>query len=78
MSYCAGAKLRAGIRAQADGAAVANMKNAGAIPLLVSNMPELGVSIETDNYITGRTNNPYDPVRSAGGSSGGEVLYHFI
>ncbi|GAB0093673.1 hypothetical protein DMENIID0001_088440 [Sergentomyia squamirostris] len=45
---------------------------AGAIPLLVSNTPEYCYSWETNNFITGRTLNPYDQRRIPGGSSGGE------
>jgi amidase len=36
-------------------------------------MPEFGAAIETDNLIYGRTSNPYDLDRFAGGSSGGEA-----
>lgn len=45
---------------------------AGAIPLCTTNVPELGFWVESDNPIYGRTNNPYDLKRTAGGSSGGE------
>ncbi len=48
------------------------MKAAGAIPLARSNMPEMGLRISTDNPLRGRTHNPFDPTRTAGGSSGGE------
>lgn len=48
------------------------MRAAGAIPLLVSNTPEFCTSWESNNYITGRTLNPHDSRRTAGGSSGGE------
>lgn len=48
-------------------------KKAGAIPLLVSNTPELCMFWESFNNVTGRTNNAYDSRRTAGGSSGGEV-----
>jgi fatty acid amide hydrolase 2 len=46
--------------------------DAGAIPLGVTNTSELTLSIESDNPLYGRTNNPYDLRRTAGGSSGGE------
>lgn len=46
--------------------------DAGAIPLGVTNISELTLWVETDNHVYGRTNNPYDPARSVGGSSGGE------
>jgi Asp-tRNA(Asn)/Glu-tRNA(Gln) amidotransferase A subunit family amidase len=48
------------------------LRGAGAIVLGKTNCPEFLGSYETDNYITGRTNNPWDPDRTAGGSSGGE------
>jgi amidase len=51
---------------------VNRMRKSGAILLGKTNMPELGRAIETDNLIYGRTNNPYDLTRFAGGSSGGE------
>ncbi|KAG8277895.1 hypothetical protein J6590_033428 [Homalodisca vitripennis] len=59
--------------AEKDGEAVAALKARGAIPLLVSNTPELCLSWETYNPVTGRTNNPYNPLRTSGGSSGGEA-----
>jgi Asp-tRNA(Asn)/Glu-tRNA(Gln) amidotransferase A subunit family amidase len=37
-----------------------------------TNCPEFLANWESDNYITGRTNNPWDLARTAGGSSGGE------
>jgi Asp-tRNA(Asn)/Glu-tRNA(Gln) amidotransferase A subunit family amidase len=37
-----------------------------------TNLPEFAYWIESDNLLTGRTNNPWDLDRSAGGSSGGE------
>ena len=36
-----------------------------------TNLPPWGGGIETDNEVFGRTSNPYDVARSAGGSSGG-------
>lgn len=46
--------------------------DAGAIPLGVTNISELTMWIESENRLYGRTNNPYDVTRTAGGSSGGE------
>ena len=54
-----------------DATVVARMRAAGAILLGKTNTPELTLSIETDNLIYGRTNNPYDVSRTPGGSSGG-------
>ena len=51
---------------------VARLRRAGGVALGLTNMPEFGVAIETDNLIYGRTNNPYDLDRFPGGSSGGE------
>src|SRR5689334_19342727 len=55
-----------------DSAIVARMKAAGAIPLARTNLPEMALRISTDNPLRGRTNNPWDLGRCAGGSSGGE------
>lgn len=54
-----------------DATVVARLRAAGAILLGKTNTPELTLSIETDNLIYGRTNNPYDPTLTPGGSSGG-------
>lgn len=55
-----------------DATAVARLKAAGAIILGLTNVPELGQAITSDNIVYGRTNNPYDLGRTPGGSSGGE------
>ena len=55
-----------------DAVMVARLRAAGAIPLGMTNMPELGIAFESDNLVYGRTNNPYDLSRTSGGSSGGE------
>lgn len=67
-----GSKFRIGHRAAADSAAAARMRAAGAIVLGKTNCPEFLSNYETDNYITGRTNNPWNLDYTAGGSSGGE------
>src|ERR1700720_1670 len=56
-----------------DSAVVARLRKAGAILLGKTNTPEFLTSYETDNFITGRTNNPWDVERTPGGSSGGEA-----
>ncbi len=67
-----GSKFRLGHRAAADATAVARMRAAGAIVVGKTNCPEFLLNYETDNYITGRTNNPWNVEYTPGGSSGGE------
>lgn len=64
---------RRGRTADEDATVVARLRRAGAIPLGVTNIPELGLWYETANLVYGRTVNPYDPRRTPGGSSGGEA-----
>ena len=68
----AGTRLRAGYIAATDAPLVSRLRTAGAVILGVTNTPELLMAWETDNLIYGRTNNPWDLTRTAGGSSGGE------
>src|SRR4051812_41024241 len=56
----------------ADATSVARLKKAGAILLAKTNLPEFSYWIESDNLLSGRTNNPWDFERTPGGSSGGE------
>lgn len=69
----AGSRSRLGHRAAADAAAVARLRSEGAVVLGRTNTPELLAAYETDNFLTGRTNNPWDLERTPGGSSGGEA-----
>lgn len=69
----AGTRLRAGHIAAANAPLVARLRAAGAVILGVTNTPELLMAWETDNLLYGRTNNPWDLTRTAGGSSGGEA-----
>lgn len=68
-----GTRLRAGYIANSDAPLVARLREAGAIVLGVTNTPELLMAWETDNLLYGPTNNPWDPARTPGGSSGGEA-----
>ncbi len=68
-----GSPLFAGHLPSADATVVTRMKAAGAIALMKTNVPEFSMWWETDNRLTGRTNNPWDLGRTPGGSSGGEA-----
>lgn len=67
-----GSKIFEGRIPEKDATAVARMKNAGAIPLMKTNIPEFSAYWETENLLTGRTLNPWNLDRTPGGSSGGE------
>ena len=55
-----------------DAPVVERWKAAGAIPIARTNLPELGLRLDTDNPLRGRTHNPWRHGTTAGGSSGGE------
>jgi amidase len=57
--------------ATADSVIVSKMREAGAVFVGKTNVPEFGVGSHTFNEVFGVTRNPYDTSRSAGGSSGG-------
>ena len=54
-----------------DSVLVERLRNAGAIPIGKTNVPEFGMGSHTYNKVYGTTFNPYDLTKSAGGSSGG-------
>ena len=68
-----GSRFRVGHKADRDATSVARLRAAGAIILGKTNTPEFLSNYETDNFITGRTNNPWNLERTPGGSSGGEA-----
>jgi fatty acid amide hydrolase 2 len=72
MPQTSGSLARSGVVAERSATAVQRLVGAGAIPLGVTNTSELTLWIESENPVWGRTNNAYDPRRTAGGSSGGE------
>uniref|UniRef100_A0AC35UBP9 Amidase domain-containing protein n=1 Tax=Rhabditophanes sp. KR3021 TaxID=114890 RepID=A0AC35UBP9_9BILA len=69
---CCGMDYRKGMVMEKDALVVSRMKEAGAIPLCVTNVPECAMWWESVNTVYGRTNNCYDSRRICGGSSGGE------
>ena len=64
---------RAGKIATEDGPLVRRLRDAGAILLGKTNVSQLLLYNAADNPLYGRTNNPWDPERTPGGSSGGEA-----
>jgi amidase len=54
-----------------DSLLVSRIKQAGAIVIGKTNVPEFGYGSQTYNDVFGPTRNPYDLTRTAGGSSGG-------
>ena len=60
--------------ATSDALFVQRMKKAGAIVIGKTNTPEFGLGSHTFNPVFGLTRNPWDPSKSAGGSSGGAAV----
>ncbi|KAM9128010.1 fatty-acid amide hydrolase 2 isoform 1-T1 [Pangshura tecta] len=72
MPNTSGLVSRRNLISTSDALVVSRLKQAGAIPLGVTNCSELCMWYESSNNVYGRTNNPYDLQRIVGGSSGGE------
>jgi Asp-tRNA(Asn)/Glu-tRNA(Gln) amidotransferase A subunit family amidase len=68
-----GSRTRLGQKGTGDAVLVRRLKTAGAIVLGTTNVPEMLMNYFTDNAIYGRTNSPFDPEVTPGGSSGGEA-----
>jgi amidase len=68
----AGTRKLANYIPEHDAATVGHLRNAGAILIGKSNVPELGGDIDCDNPVFGPASNPWDLSRTPGGSSGGE------
>jgi amidase len=58
----------------ADSGMVARVRAAGAVVFGKTNTPEFGAGANTRNAVYGATGNPFDPARSAAGSSGGSAV----
>ncbi len=56
-----------------DATIVTRLKKAGAVILGKTNLPALGMDLQTSSRVFGITNNPWDLKRTTGGSSGGEA-----
>jgi AtzE family amidohydrolase len=74
VSTKAGSKMHAARPpAMRDAMAIRRLKAAGAVLVGALNMEEYAYGFYTDNPHHGRTLNPHDPTRTAGGSSGGSA-----
>lgn len=71
VTCCGSTRLRHHVP-DADATAVARMRQAGAIPIGRTNLPDMGMDSQTHNLVWGVTRNPWDLERTPGGSSGGE------
>lgn len=72
MKTTGGLEHRQDLIAREDAEVISKLRKEGAIILGKTNTPALSFCQETDNKLYGRTNNPWDLKRTAGGSSGGE------
>ena len=73
MRMSLGSKIYDGYLSRQNAEVYTRLKAAGGILLGKTNMPEFALWWETDNEVFGKTRNPWDLDRTAGGSSGGEV-----
>ncbi|WOI56004.1 amidase [Palleronia sp. LCG004] len=69
-----GSELFADNLAKRDDPIVAGLKAEGAIMFGKTNCPEWSAGANTRNRVYGTTGNPYDPSKSAAGSSGGSAV----
>ncbi|TFY61189.1 hypothetical protein EVG20_g7152 [Dentipellis fragilis] len=59
--------------ATTDASVVQQLRAAGAIPIVKTNVPQTMLAFECSNPLWGRTTNPYSAAHTCGGSSGGEA-----
>jgi amidase len=66
-----GSKLAQGFRPEADSELMRRFRAAGLLLTATTQTPEFGYNPTTETVLHGPVRNPWDPSRSAGGSSGG-------
>jgi amidase len=69
--YTRGSRIYQDAMPTEDSVFVERLRRAGVIPIGKTNVPEFGMGSHSYNKVYGTTLNPYDPTKSAGGSSGG-------
>ena len=69
--FTRGSPIYKDFRPTEDSVLVERLRRAGVIAIGKTNVPEFGMGSHTYNQVYGVTRNPYDPSKSAGGSSGG-------
>ncbi len=69
-----GSKLYADYVPDTDQVSIANTRAEGAIIIGKTNTPEFGAGANTRNLVFGATGNPFDPVKTCAGSSGGSAV----
>ncbi len=72
MACCDASKIFEGNVSTQDAVVVESLREAGAILLGKTNIPEFAFHYDSNNLVYGATLNPHDRSRSVGGSSGGE------
>src|ERR1700677_112538 len=68
-----GSRALVDLVATVDAPVVEKMRRAGAVVLARTNMPDLGLRLNTESSLYGATHNPWRHGYTAGGSSGGEA-----
>ncbi|GIJ45224.1 amidase [Virgisporangium aliadipatigenens] len=71
LPWTEGSPIHARRVADEDEPFVKRIRDAGAIIIGKTNVPEFGLGSQTYNHVYGPTSTPYDTTRTAGGSSGG-------
>jgi len=70
-SSTVGLTIRANKIDNEDCLLVKAIKRSGMIPFIKTNLPQLAMNFDSNNFLWGRSLNPWNKKKSVGGSSGG-------